>query len=126
LFDEDAPTIIVATGLALAGVWSVSSSALQKNKKYFAQGLRHDGITGGTIVMGEANICEAECVLVGEVTGTTNGIPVGVIAAFAAPYVDGELPIANGVILNNVFSIKSPALQEGVDYVFYAIKVEVI
>lgn len=125
IVDDAFPSVIVATGLANGTTWTVSSSALQNNKKYKAQGIRHDGISGGTITITSSGICEAECVLVGEVTGTTNGIQVGIISAYLAPYVDGELPVANGVIINNKLSIKSPALTEGVDYVFYALKVDI-
>jgi hypothetical protein len=126
IVDETDPTIIVATGIASGGTWTVSSSALRNNKKYIAQGIRHDGLTGGTVTINASAICEAECVLVGELTGTTNEITTGIISAYLSPYVDGEIPVANGVITNNNFSIKSPLLTEGASYVFYALNVEIV
>lgn len=124
LVAQDNPTVVVATGIALAGVWEVSSSDLT-DTAYIAKGIRHDGIIGGTITVNTGLTCDADCIVVGAVNGTTTDIPTGIISAYLSPYVDGNIPVANAVIENNVFSIKSVALQSGVPYVFYALKLEI-
>lgn len=125
IVDETDPTVIVATGIASGGTWTVSSSALKNNKKYIAQGIRHDGISGGTVTINSSNICDATCILVGELTGTTNEITTGIVSAYLHPYTDGDTPVANAVVIDNNFSFKSPNLIEGTAYVFYSTKVEI-
>lgn len=109
---------VIGTGFVSGGIWSISSESIS-SEKYIAIGVRQDGLTGGAVAIDAVQECDKPCVLVGTFNGLASGIDNGIIAL----YEDGvTLPIATGVILNGVWSIKANISPTINDYYLKAIK----
>lgn len=102
--------------------WNVGSSKLKPNKKYVAFLLDYSEDTGGFASIASIE-CEANCVLVGELSGEVSGVTNGVIRLFESPFVDNQTPIANGVIKDGKFTIKSSLIESYTDYILLATKI---
>ena len=113
-------TTLVATGISNGTTWVASSSELTSSTNYKAYGLRIDGVSGGEVIIDEIQNCDVTCVMCGTLSGTANFLDNGIITLYTYPVTGASQPVANGVIKDGVWSIKSGDVLEDIEYVVYA------
>jgi hypothetical protein len=111
---------LVAGGIADGANWVASSSAIESGHAYHAAGLRIDGVAGGTVTIDEEQSCTKTCVMCGTLSGTADFVTDGIITVYTYPVTGASAPIANGIIKDGIWSVKSPDILEDTDYVVYA------
>jgi len=119
VFDGDE---LAFTGIANGATWSASSDSIVSGHTYRAYGIRKDGVADGEILIDDEQDCTVTCVMCGTLKGTSEGTDTGIITVYEYPTADTDIPIANGVIKDGVWSIKSDQILADTDYVLYTIQ----
>ena len=114
----------IAAAPIVGGVWMAKSEDIEIGEKYIAYAIRYDGGVVGKPTIDANQVCDKECIFHGTMSGTVDGVEVGLVRVMEAPITPASPSVALGIINNGEFNIKSDQLLQGSEYVLYSINLK--